>query len=197
MNNTDHIRLKLSEPTERDSIILKWQLNTDTLFVSRIVERCGYGFPRIVLLRPLTEKEDGKRRIEYTAVANPLWLTCPYLNDRIHELENRGYISKISEFINNDPGLKRKMATAHAHFYYLRKKNYQRFVNDSFPIEKYDMFNRGIGGVEDTGAVKCLHLQFAHYRIFKHNMAGKITCNLLHDRIDCDEARCRYAIERK
>ena len=196
MNNTDHIKLKISEPTDRDITILKWQLNTDNVFVSRIVERCEFGFPRIVLLRPLTEDKDGNSSVEYTAVANPLWLTCPYLNDRIHELENQGYIQKISEFINNDLVLKRQMATAHAHFYYLRKKNYERFTNSSFPIEDYDLFNRGIGGIEDTTSLKGLQVQFAHYRIFKDNIAGKITCNLLHNKVDCDEARCRNAIER-
>ncbi len=179
----------------RDVTVLKWQLKTSTIYAEKIVERCGFGFPRIVLLNPANTGENEKDEVRYTAVANPLWLTCPYLNEMIHELENKGYISKISHFINEDVVLQRKMSSAHAHYYFMRKKNYEKTMDQKYPMEQYEIFNKGVGGVKNTSSLKCLHLQFAHYRIFKDNVAGQVTCRLLQNKVDCDEARCRNALE--
>ncbi len=193
---TGHMKIASSELSKRDITVLKWQLKTTKIYAERVVEKCEFGFPRIVLLNPALTSDNDKDSVQYTAIANPIWLTCPYLNEEIHELENMGYISKISEFINNDIVLHRKMSSAHAHYYYLRKKNYEKSMNQKYPIEQYETFNKGVGGIKNTSSLKCLHLQFAHYRIFEDNVAGQVTCRLLHNKVDCDEARCRNALER-
>ena len=81
--------------TQRDLQVLQWQLKGTTDAVSAIFEKCNFGFPQIILLSPIVNDV-----IDYQSLSNILWLTCPYLNDAIHQLENKGYITKIGNLIN-------------------------------------------------------------------------------------------------
>jgi uncharacterized protein len=178
--------------TENDVRVIRWQLKQDDIFISGVVERCEYGFPRVMLLNPLPSSETGGAP-RYEAITNLIWLTCPYLNERIHGLEQEGLIDKITEFINGDLEMRTMMDAAHARFYYLRKNYYKRFFGSEQESGAARLFNAGIAGIRDIRTIKCLHAHFSHFRICDDNAAGMITSRLLDDKINCDEVRCRDA----
>ncbi len=181
--------MDIETPCKNDLDIIKQQLNCKELFISGIVERCKFGYPRIVLLNPLTNT-DGIHEINYQAVANLMWLTCPYLNDKIHELENTGLISRITEFILQDMALQGMMKRAHANFYFLRNVMCLKYAELALTENSAGIFKKGIGGIKNLDTLKCLHIHFCHYRVFKDNVAGNLTSRLLDDKLDCDECAC-------
>ena len=181
--------MQIENHCENDLDIIKQQLNSKELYISGIVERCKFGYPRIVLLNPL-KNINGIHELNYQAISNLMWLTCPYLNDKIHELENSGMISRITDFILQDITLHSMMKRAHANFYFLRNIICMKYADFSLSENSTDIFEKGIGGTSNLDTLKCLHIHFCHYRIFKDNIAGLLTSRLLNDKLNCDERMC-------
>ncbi len=177
--------------TPRDEQVLRWQLKGTTDAVDGIFEKCDFGFPQIVLLKPAHGDT-----VDYQSLSNIVWLTCPYLNDEIHELENKGYIAKIEKFINTDEVLKREMLKAHAQFYFFRKSIYEKYLKNEIDEDHINVLKRGIGGMQEPVHIKCLHLHYAHYRICQDNIAGRIVYHLLQQKVNCDDAICRVALQK-
>mgnify|MGYP005845327291 CR=1 FL=1 len=178
--------------SDADIDVIRGQIGREHIFASGILDRCAYGYPRIILLDP----DAGGGEWNYEAVSNVLWLTCPYLNERIHRLEQDGYIEKIGEFINSDISVAMKMESAHAHMYFFRKRVCKIAPGMTVPEEIRRVMDAGVGGGRDTRSLKCLHAQFCHYRVCADNVAGMMATRLLDNRINCDEVRCRNAVER-
>ena len=175
--------------TESDLITIERQLGSSNLFIKAIIGRCRYGHPKVVLLDPcINENNSGK--LNHQALSNLMWLTCPYLNSKIHNLENDGYIRKISDFINNDNACQSFMKAAHANFYFLRNYIYSRYVKNLSDDMPMDLFTRGIGGIRELDTIKCLHVHFCHYSVYKYNAAGYMTYLLLDRKVDCDDEMC-------
>ncbi len=183
-----------NEYNNDDIETIKRQLSTDSISITGIIERCKWGFPSIILLYPLrsADKPEAKKDLNFMSLSTLIWLTCPYLNDRIHKLESEGYIKKVTDFINNNRDFVSKMQFAHAHYFYLRKKVYRYFLGDVSSIDENSrLFNTGIGGISDIENIKCLHLHYAHYRICNENYAGRITYELLDCEIYCKGSICK------
>lgn len=181
--------LLFQDCTESDLVKIKRQIGSSDLFIRAVIERCKYGFPKVVLLDPCMN-EEAPGMLNYQALSNLMWLTCPYLNREIHNLENDGYIQKISDFINNDNAYKSLMKTAHANFYFLRNYVYWKYVKKISEGKPMDLFTKGIGGIRDLDTLKCLHVHFCHYTLFKYNVAGHMTFRLLDEKVDCDDEMC-------
>lgn len=177
--------------SERDLSVVRWQLSSERIFMRGIADRCGFGYPRVMWLDPQPEEAGGEAN--YEALSNLLWLTCPYLNERIHDLEQQGLVDRIGGLILEDSALLSKMNSAHAKFYYLRKGIFEKSFGCNIPEEMIRHLNTGIAGIRDIATLKCLHAHFCHYRICEDNLAGMITARLLGGRLDCQEARCRHA----
>lgn len=177
----------------KDECTIKWQLHTDDVYCGAIVCRCSYGFPKIILLDPVTDHANFNKTLNYESISNILWLTCPFLNKQIHELENSGAIEKIQKYINSERPLREEMSDAHAHYYYLRKRVYNAFFGEIYPEEQIKVFNTGIGGIRDTDSVKCLHIHFCHYHLCNENLVGLITTEMLKGSIECEKGDCFHA----
>ncbi|MCX7679899.1 MAG: DUF501 domain-containing protein [Spirochaetes bacterium] len=184
------MKLEYHNFTTSDVVVVAKQLRSQEVLMCAVAERCIYGYPRIIVLSPIKSFE-GVNTINYEALRNVFWLTCPFCNDVIHKLENNGYISKIAEFINSNRVAREWMRSAHSHMYFVRKKLYKDFFSDMYPQEMIKFFDSGVGGVKDGSAIKCLHAHFAFYRINPINCAGYIVQKLLSDIVDCDTARCK------
>ena len=178
-----------------DVEVIKRQLNTKSVNVMSIIDRCTYGFPSVIQLNPLkineTESAVGKG-FDYMSISILLWLSCPFLNDKIHILENRGFIKKISNFINTNNELKLMMKDAHANFYYLRKDVCRKFNHIVKSIgNDNSVYSTGIGGIRNIDHIKCLHIHYSHYKICSENIIGKITYYLLNKITTCEEGICK------
>ena len=113
------MRIEFRNYTQNDIDLIKWQLGSNDVYLYGIIERCIHGFPKVILLDPV-KVINGEKELNYEAISNIMWLTCPYLNDRIHDLENSGFIKSITDTIQNDVTLRSLMRKAHARFYFLR-----------------------------------------------------------------------------
>ncbi len=171
-------------PSDTDRVVIKNQISAEKVDTYSIPVRCQFGFPVLVI-----QKINCSGEVNNTNLANPIWLTCPYLNEKIHALEGEGYISKITSFMRHDRIMMTHMHDAHAEFYFFRKELYNRQFNSAYPEHLTDRFNLGIGGIHDIQHIKCLHLHFGHYLICKKNKAGFMT-KLLLNKIHCDNGRC-------
>lgn len=184
------MKIKMDKVTDEDAVIIKKQLRTSSLFICGVAKRCPYGFPQIAVLNPVFEDE--QKTINYSALKNPLWLTCPHLNKGIHKIEDNMAVSKIQKFIRSDRFFKTKMEDAHAHYYYFRKELFSEISGRSFEEDLVSVFNSGIGGIADVTAVKCLHMHFAHYQFCTDNIAGKITDMILDGDTYCSGEKCKW-----
>jgi hypothetical protein len=183
------MRFEYNNFTPSDIEVIARQIRSDAISICSVAERCAYGYPRIIVLSPV-KGDSSARSINHESLANVLWLTCPYCNDIIHRLEDRGYVTKISQFLYNLRMAREKMQTAHSHIYFVRKKLYKDFFDDTYPEELIGLFNTGIGGVRDGHSLKCLHANFAFYRMDNTNCAGYIVQKLMGDTIDCGNNWC-------
>ena len=184
----------IREYDDNDLEMIKWQLDTGTVNIIGVVERCEYNHPSIIALDPLKDN-DGKDlegdKLNYGAISSFLWLTCPYLHREIHKIESEGYIDKIEDFINDDYELQFKMKNAHANYYYLRKKFYNHIFQDNPDGMDYiNVLETGIGGIKDIEYIKCLHHHYTHYKLYEENIAGKIAFFLLNGSTSCLEEIC-------
>jgi hypothetical protein len=182
------MRLDIEKADKKDLDVIKKQLKTDNLFVYGIAARCIYGFPQIAVLNPIENKD--KKKLNFTALINPLWLTCPYIHQKIHDIENEGGVEKIQSFIRKDRSFKDMMEDAHAHYYFFRKELYFDIAGEPYSEDLICHFNRGIGGIGDMCNIKCLHVHYAHYRFCNSNIAGLITEQLLNKDIICKNRYC-------
>lgn len=164
-----------------DIEVISHQFGGREIFVNAVVSRCFHGMPSVVLLAP----------INFTAVATPLWLSCPFFNRKIHVLESKGFIKKIETMIYEDNFLAEQMRKAHKHYAGFRMHTCNDFFAaraDSFDAKK--LIESGAGGIKDTKNLKCLHLAAAHYAVCGDNEAGKAVFELLGDETHCADGAC-------
>lgn len=172
---------------DKDIETVKRQLGIKSVSIRNIIERCKHGYPQVVLLNP-SVSVDNNPVLNYQSIINILWLTCPYLNYRIHELEDKKFVKRIEGIIEQDFELNLKMRNAHANFYFMRNMLCR---GAGISAEEHnDLFIKGIGGIKNLKTLKCLHLHYAHSRICKDNVAGRIVSLLLKGNTNCDDFLC-------
>lgn len=186
----------IADNSDNDIEIIKHQLKTDNVSIAEVVSRCDYGYPTVIIMDPTNNSYnstyDGKlKEADYGALSNVIWLTCPFLNERIHDLESQGYIKKINDFINEDKSLESMMFNAHANYYYLRKRIHRKYIgNPAINNKNSEIMKTGIGGLKNIEHIKCLHMHYAHYSLCSSNVAGRIVCSLLEGKTVCSEVMC-------
>jgi hypothetical protein len=187
----------LTDYDQNDINVIKWQLNTDCVNMSGIVRKCIYGYPAIILLSPAEYKpESSSKKLNFMALSNPLWLTCPYLNKKVHEFESAGYIKKITNLIRSDRALVELMKNAHANYYFLRRNLYSMEFGEISSLEfSSKVLHAGIGGIKEIDNIKCLHQHYSHFQVCDDNIPGRIVFNLLNGITYCRERLCDNASE--
>jgi len=178
---------------ESDIEVIKWQLNCKSLNnMAGIVYKCVHGYPAVIIFNPYDyDEKTGIKKINHMSVSNPLWLTCPYLNRRIHNLESEGFIKKISAFVSSDRMMMDTMKNAHAHYYYLRRKLYSKTFGEISSLDfNSRILHTGIGGISDINNLKCLHQHYSHFLVCSDNVAGRVVHNLLNGINYCRERLC-------
>jgi uncharacterized protein len=175
----------------QDLDVIQKQLDSKEVFICGIYKKCRFGYPQIIFLNP-GKKNAGEEIINYEAISNIIWLTCPYLNNNIHELENSSYIKKIKTIIQNNTSFTNRMLRAHADYYYMRDFIFRKYVFSACSVEEQEagLFRTGIGGMRELSAIKCLHLHYCHYNLCKDNIAGLITLRLLKNKTECNDSYC-------
>lgn len=180
--------LEFENYKKNDIDIIKKQLKSNEISICGISKKCKFGFPQIIFQNPVKETK-GENTLNYETISNLMWLTCPYLNFQIHELENHSFIEKIKKIIQHNVAFKNAMLNAHTHYNSIRQYIFTKYAYSLF-MQKVDDIESGIGGIRNPNGIKCLHLHFCHYNICRDNIAGLITNLLLGQKTDCDDRIC-------
>ena len=107
-----------------------------------VVARCPSGHPLVIRNAPVDERGD--------PFPTTFWLTCPDAVRAVSRLEAEGWISRLNERLESDPGFAEAVAQAHAD--YARER-----ARDDSSAERHD----GVGGTRK--GLKCLHAHYANH----------------------------------
>jgi hypothetical protein len=175
-------------PAYRDKVIVQRQLalsanKTDNYYAT--VERCGFGFPRVIECFPF---QQGK---PFTTTH---YLTCPFLRYEISKMEETGWIKRLGSVFSS-PEMKR----AHEVIRQKRMKRLKHLGLDKQLTARYaEAFERGIGGIRDPRYGKCLHLHAATFLAGINNPAGELVIGEIKKRaplLDCEGMSCYQYFE--
>ncbi len=154
-----------------DRGVIERQIGRSARGVAGIPVRCSYGYPQVIRVQPLIDREP---------FPTLYWLTCPYLAKEIDRLEADGWVGRLERRMNEDPQLGTEMAQAHARYIVERTA----MLTDTEHIElessgmRRSLLEKGIGGIADRRRLKCLHLHVAHH-LASGNPIGAIVCAML------------------
>ena len=132
----------------------------------KFIERyCPVGHPQVIRVYPLLDEKP---------FPTLFWLTCPALVQQISRLEHRGVIGLVERCIQEDPALRARYHGDHQA--YIKERWGELTAQDRHWVETKGLssifLKRGIGGVQDWGTVKCLHMHYAHHRA-RENVIGR------------------------
>ncbi|MCL1911825.1 MAG: DUF501 domain-containing protein [Leptospirales bacterium] len=162
------------------------QLETQEVFIVDVAARCPHGCPSVALLSPL--KKNGA--VSFTAIATPLWLTCPFLNRKIHDLESSGFIKKIRRMIDADDSLLEEISGDRENYAAYRNAAYRVFFSSRRGNDALRKMPPEAAGGSGINSLKCLHFSAAHYAACRQNTAGRIVFELLGKETFCQTGGC-------
>ena len=125
-----------------DLRIVAEQLGRQPTVAFTVVARCPGGHPLVIRNAPVDERGD--------PFPTTFWLTCPDAVRAVSRLEAEGWISKLNERLESDPGFAEAVAQAHAE--YARER-----ARDDPSAERHG----GVGGTRK--GLKCLHAHYANH----------------------------------
>jgi len=160
------------------------QLATQEVFIADVAARCPHNFPSVALLSPLTKNG----AVSFTAISTPLWLTCPFLNKKIHDLESSGFIKKIKHMIETDALLSAKVLDDRENYAACRQAAYQIFFSSRRGTDALKKIPSETA--DGISSLKCLHLFAAHYAACRQNAVGEIVFELLGKETFCSNGGC-------
>lgn len=156
--------------SEKEYRVIRKQLGKEPKGLVGVPARCSYGYPVVLMNKPLIIGKDDQFEIFPTLY----WLSCPRRVEKVAGIESEGYIEVLEEELASSPRLIDEY-----------KENEERYLEKqrSLLSEKEKDFiadrglegalSRGIGGIESDRHIKCLHLHVAH-QIAEANVLGKI-----------------------
>ena len=161
--------------------VLKFQLGKTPKGDFKVIKLCKFGFPVVIKNQPVV---DGK------PFPTMYWLTCPYLVKKVSQLEEKGLINHFELKLKYDHRFRNR---------YLKAQNFERnlrklLIPDSVPKRiKEKLLKVGIGGIEKSLGVKCLHLHLASYLAGIPNPVGE---EIYRKRLLAKECRDSYCERR-
>jgi hypothetical protein len=141
--------------------IVKRQLGRKTLSPCDIVSECPFGFPDVIQTIP----SDNNLNIKTI-----FWLTCPYLNKRLANLEEHGFIRDFSHFLKENREELKKFSDKY-------RKIRNKLLSENGINKKNipeDIIEAGIAGVAEDIYGKCLHAHIAYYLLDETYFPGKL-----------------------
>ena len=116
-----------------------------------VVARCPGGHPLVIRNASVDERGN--------PFPTTFWLTCPDAVRAVSRLEAEGWISRLNERLESDPGFAE--AVAHAHAEYARER-----ARDAPSAERHG----GVGGTRK--GLKCLHAHYANHLAGGDDLVG-------------------------
>ncbi len=136
--------------TDRETLVR--QMGRPLSGVVAIAARCDSGHPCVVTCHPL-------RRVDAGTEPFPTlyWLTCLDLSRQLAHLERDGVIAMIEQELARDADMREALAMDHRRYAQARRQ-----LLDGYE-QRFE--GRGIAGMRNWAAVKCLHAHYAQYLV--------------------------------
>jgi len=151
--------------TEAELEVLAEQLGRRPRGVRAIERYCPAGHPQVIRVYPL---------IDGNPFPTLFWLTCPELIKQLTRLEYEGVIEALERLIERDPRFRARYHQNHRDYIEERWKELNE--HDRRWVEEQGLSavfkERGIGGLRNWDAVKCLHMHYAHHKA-RANVIGE------------------------
>ncbi len=159
------------EHTQAQATVVRSQLGREPRDPWRVSSRCRWGFPTTIASPSLLA--DG------TPFPNLVWLTCPYLVERISALESKGLAAEYARCAAEDEMFADALREADARLRAAR-------AQESGGVDA--CADVGLAGQRDPLGVKCLH---AHVALALVHLADPIGREVL-DQVgyQCSDRRC-------
>lgn len=130
--------------------------NFDSSLVRGVSRRCRFGFPQVTVCDPV------RKGRPFPTV---FWLSCPWLSQMIDELESRGHVRSLGEYISKckrDEWAVFNLEYLLFRVFLLGYARAERIRRERIFLWKA-LTSTGAGGIRSGGdiSVKCLHLQTA------------------------------------
>ncbi|MDP2210451.1 MAG: DUF501 domain-containing protein [Candidatus Aquicultor sp.] len=148
---------------ENDRIIIETQIKRKPRQLRRVASCCDFGCPQVVETEPFLN--DG------TPFPTLYWLTCPVKIKAVARLEDSGWAVRLIGMLSRDTELQAQLIQAQQEYGEARKCG----VRDT----AHPVYDKGIGGVRDLEAIKCLHAHYAHYLVSGSNPVGEMVAENL------------------
>lgn len=162
------------EPSPEDIEAISQQIGRRARGVLAIAARCRFGQPMVVVVEPLIDRQP---------FPTTFWLSCPYLVERVSELESRGAIAWLTEEVRSNPELAAELRRAHREAAELRRRlmdevELQRLRALS-PKAASRVTETGVAGIRHPVGIKCLHAHLADHLGRGSNPVGRRVTELL------------------
>ncbi len=180
---------------DQDREILAQQLGRKPRNLVRVEKRCSAGYPQVITTAPLLEAKS-----EPGIFPTTYWLTCPELNYRISQLEDKGWIKRLEEKIAADEQLARAVDQAHQRYIQARlelidEAKLQK-LREEFSGQYKVLTESGVGGIVKGKGVKCLHTHYAHYLADKNPVGALVNEILTAEFPALNPEQCSYQCRR-
>ena len=163
----------------RDLIVIGRQLGRAPRRMSRVAARCPYGQPAVVECLPADS--DGR------PFPTLYYCTCPTLVATVGALESAGGVRVWAQRLAETPSLSVSLAAA--------VKDTRQRREDLLRSNGLELLGEGaslttgVGGVADTGALKCLHAHVAHALACPgYDLGEAMLAEIV--QVWCDDRRC-------
>jgi len=156
------------ESSRFEKAIVEAQLGRELKNQFRVVKRCSWGYPQCIQSDLISNGRP---------FPTLFWLTCPFLYKEVSRLEEKGWVKKFEDQLENSEEMLREYLRAHETTRKLKESLLEG--RDLKDWQKEALFNRGIGGIRNLKMVKCLHLQLANFLGGIDNPIGKMVWEML------------------
>lgn len=182
---------QVSEATYGDLQIVRRQIGRQPRGVVGVSKRCLHGCPQVVVTQPLLDSC-------HELFPTVYWLSCPHLSKLVSGLESERLIDCFRGRMSGDSQFRERMERRHTQYARERlslvdEEQLQR-IRQTTPRLYRRLVEPGIGGIENPGGIKCLHLHTADHLSGGDNPVGEEVCRLLLERggsLECDIGACQ------
>ena len=148
--------------TPEDNATIAAQLGKRPRNVVDVAARCPVGHPCVITTYPL--RRQAGRLVPFPTL---YWLTCPQLSQSIAHLERDGVIAEVEAELARNADLRAELLRNHDDYIARRwatlSAEDQALITERGLLREFD--SRGIGGMTNRAAVKCLHLHVAQHLV--------------------------------
>lgn len=187
---------QVSEATGEDLQVVQMQIGRQPRGVVGVSKRCLHGYPQVVVTSPLLDSC-------HELFPTVYWLSCPHLVKLVSGLESEQLIDAFRNRIGRDSQLRQRMEQRHKQYALERlslvDEEQLKRILQTRPSLHRRLVEPGIGGIENPGGIKCLHLHTADYLSGGDNPVGEEVCRLLLERgnlLECDPGACQALLRR-